>query len=165
MNKQTPAAERTCFALDVECAVGGPRASAAAVRQWWDLFRSEVATVRPGDAVIAGASHFAAQTFAFALAEYGFLWRIGSGKDGAENAIIDSLDLNLIARRYTRLVIVSGDHRWAEVARDAKGLGLKVRVVALQDTLSARLHREAPSSIIRLRPRPLAPLSTSRIAA
>lgn len=57
-------------------------------------------------------------------------WVVGAdGSNGADRALLEAIDPRRVARRYDELVIMSGDHAFADLAHHANGLGLQVHVV------------------------------------
>lgn len=71
----------------------------------------------------------------------------GKGKDGADMALIDTIDPRHAASRFSELCIVSGDHAFTELAHEARLAGLAVRVVAPHAGLSTELRLQANTSI------------------
>lgn len=69
------------------------------------------------------------------------------GADGADQALIDHLDVAHIAARYNELCIVSGDHAFADLAHEARWNGLTTRVVAPHLGLSAALRLQADVAV------------------
>lgn len=72
----------------------------------------------------------------------------GKGKDGADLALVATIDLDHAATRFSELCIVSGDHAFTELARYARRAGLAVRVVAPHAGLSTELRLQANMSIL-----------------
>ena len=70
-----------------------------------------------------------------------------TGANGADAALIDHLDAAHAAGRFTELCIVSGDHAFASLARDARHSGLLVRVVAPSFGLSTALRLQADVAV------------------
>lgn len=68
---------------------------------------------------------------------------VGHGKDGADRALLQRIDIAATARGCTDLVIASGDHCFAPVALEARTLGLRVTVVAWQRSLATCLSDAA----------------------
>lgn len=52
------------------------------------------------------------------------------GKDGADDAIVEFLDIEHIAKRYTHVFIGSGDHKIQPAAKKLIEAGVKVTIVA-----------------------------------
>lgn len=71
----------------------------------------------------------------------------GKGKDGADLALVESLDLEHAAARFDELCIVSGDHAFTMLAQQSRRAGLTVRVVAPHAGLSTALRLQANTSI------------------
>jgi hypothetical protein len=70
-------------------------------------------------------------------------YRLGSGPDGADMALLDVLRHEDVARRFTRVVIGSGDHVFAEEAARLAAQGVCVTVVSRRHSLSRRLAMAA----------------------
>ena len=71
----------------------------------------------------------------------------GHGKDGADIALIETLDLNHAAERFDELCIVSGDHAFAPIAHAARQRGLRIRVVAPRFGMSTALRVYADTAV------------------
>jgi hypothetical protein len=71
-----------------------------------------------------------------------------TGTNGADRALVEHLDAIHAAARFTELCIVSGDHEFAGLARDARLAGLVVRVVAPSHGLSTALRLQATASVL-----------------
>lgn len=71
----------------------------------------------------------------------------GKGKDGADLALVATIDLEHAAERFSELCIVSGDHAFTSIAQQARQAGLRVRVVAPHAGLSTALRLQANTSI------------------
>jgi len=72
----------------------------------------------------------------------------GRGKDGADRALVATIEPSHAALRFSELCIVSGDHAFTELAREARIAGLSVRVVAPHAGLSTALRLQANTSIL-----------------
>jgi hypothetical protein len=70
-------------------------------------------------------------------------YRIRSGPDGADLALLDVLRHENVARRFTHVAIGSGDHVFAEAAADLADQGVWVTVVSRHRSLSPRLAMAA----------------------
>jgi hypothetical protein len=66
-------------------------------------------------------------------------YRIQSGPDGADLALLDVLQHENVATRFTQVAIGSGDHLFAEEAAHLATQGVWVTVVSRRRSLSARL--------------------------
>lgn len=100
---------------------------------------------RPGDNIIVGCN----PQLVFLAADLfpGSQIVTGKGKDGADRALIDALDLDHAAERYDELCIVSGDHLFCNVAHPARQAGLSVRIVAPHAGLSTALRVFADTAV------------------
>jgi len=101
---------------------------------------------RPGDMVIVGCN----PQLAFLAQEYFPTAKIvtGKGKDGADRALVEAIDIQHAADRYSELCIVSGDHAFCEVAHAARQAGLRIRVVAPHAGLSVALRVYADTAVV-----------------
>lgn len=100
---------------------------------------------RPGDTVIVGCNPhlvFLAHDL-FPNSQI----VVGKGEDGADQALVDALDIERAGDRYSELCIVSGDHLFCEVAYPARKAGLLVRVVAPHAGLSTALRVYADTAV------------------
>ena len=66
-------------------------------------------------------------------------YRVRSGPDGADLALLDVLRHENIARRFTHVAIGSGDHLFAQQAAHLAAQGVWVTVVSRRRSLSPRL--------------------------
>jgi len=100
-------------------------------------FYGSVAGVQPEDLVTVGAD----QSRVFDIRSAFPAARVcsGRGADGADLALINSIDLDHIARRFDTIVIGSGDHRFLDVVYRARQRSLKVVVVSRRSSLSRAL--------------------------
>ena len=111
----------------------------------------EAIDLRDNDHVIAGASHpMTALEIKRRLGQQASV-KLRRGKDGAEIAILSSLDLRYATDRWAELVIASGDHAFVPVARAFRRRQRPTTVVARQLALSTELYR-ACRRHISLRP-------------
>ena len=109
---------------------------------------------------MVGASRRVGRKYRATLTGSNVKWVIGAdAPDGADRALLGAIDLYRVARDFDELVIVSGDHAFASLARRAKRFGLSVQVVTTehQDQRSM-LSRELAAAadvhtLVRLRPR------------
>lgn len=75
----------------------------------------------------------------------------GRGPDGAEHAILATLDPELLSERFAGLTVASGDWRFAGIAGEARRRGLWVRVVSRRDRL-ARVLGAAADEVVEFDP-------------
>lgn len=66
-----------------------------------------------------------------------------AGPDAADRVLTEWLNISLECIQSQELLIISGDHAFAEPARRAARMGVQVRVAALRGRLSAELYRAA----------------------
>jgi hypothetical protein len=66
-------------------------------------------------------------------------YRVRSGSDGADLALLDVVRHENVANRFTHVVIGSGDHLFAEAAAHLAAQGVWVTVVSRRNSLSRRL--------------------------
>jgi hypothetical protein len=74
-------------------------------------------------------------------------YRIRSGPDGADLALLDVLRHENVAKRFTHVAIGSGDHLFAEAAAHLAAQGVWVTVVSRRRSLSPWLAHAAPEVI------------------
>jgi len=100
---------------------------------------------RPGDQLIVGCN----PQLAFLARELFPAAQIvtGKGKDGADLALVATIDPQHAAHRFSELCIVSGDHAFTQLAHEARRAGLSVRVVAPHAGLSTTLRLQATTSV------------------
>lgn len=130
---------RCLYLVDIENAVGGPCPCNTDVLG----ARAAIAAAYPvqeGDLVVIGVAHNG-------LLEVGCSWTgvryvVRSGPDGAELALLDELNVAIVAR-FDELVIVSGDGKFADRVAELAALGLPTTVVAHAESLSNRLRLAA----------------------
>lgn len=134
---------RAVHLVDMENLAGGSSLTAERVATIWLAYHAYGTSVLAGDRVVIGTGPTAAPPTWYGLPQ-SCTRVLGHGKDGGENAIIASLDLDLIARRYGRLVIASGDNRFIAVAQRARELGMRVELVIGAGTPARRLLETCP---------------------
>ena len=140
----TRAAGRTCHIVDIENLVG--RLNPEQIYLYSDRSKvfSDVSDsyrrkwVHGSDLVYVGCD--AAIMFNTAMDWQHYSVRFGRGKDGADRALIEVIDLDAVARSCDVLQIASGDHVFAPLAMRARREGLFVRGVARAGQLSYALR-------------------------
>ncbi len=110
----------------------------------YQLYRA-VAGVGPSDLLTVAADR--SRVFEVRTAFPGAEVRFGTGPDGADRALLDAIDVQLLARRFDTLVIGSGDHLFWDLAYRARSAGLKVVVVSRPKGLSRLLASQADEVI------------------
>jgi hypothetical protein len=89
------------------------------------------------DQVVVASSHLT--LLSAALGWPHARYRIRSGPDGADLELLDILEYEKVAARFTRVIIGSGDGVFARAAASLAAAGVQVIVVSRRDSLSARL--------------------------
>lgn len=75
-----------------------------------------------------------------------------SGPNGADYALLGAEDHEVIAQRYSRVVIGSGDHGFALLAKFLVTQGVEVIVVAREGSLSRALEKSASRVVLLAQP-------------
>ncbi|AMM31535.1 hypothetical protein SA2016_0847 [Sinomonas atrocyanea] len=118
---------------DIENPTRGARASCRQVATFWDLIKKQAPGIAPHDHVVVGASRSVARRYRRVISGENVKWVVGAdAPDGADHALLAAIDLRRVARDFDELVIISGDHAFADLARRAKALGLTVHVVTAE---------------------------------
>lgn len=131
---------RLLHLVDVENFCGGSSADDVTVAGSLGEYRV-VAVCRAHDHVVVACGESLVLSVAAAMPEARIL--IGHGLDGADRALIDSVTVDDIARRFDGVIIGSGDHIFTELAEALGRAGVSVIVVAREESLSTRLARAA----------------------
>ena len=87
---------------------------------------------------------------------------VRSGRDGAETALLESIDLVHISTRFSRLIIASADRTFTEAADEAHRLGMTVWQVTGRGGLSRELSRVTDLRMRLRLPRPPAEVLAAR---
>ncbi|MDQ0733496.1 hypothetical protein QFZ57_004355 [Arthrobacter sp. B1I2] len=141
----------TCHLIDIENEMGGGYWTAGDVELWWQIYRQQAVGITLGDLVIVGVAERAARKVRNGMRGENVKWRIGSdGPDGADLALLNAVNVSRISRRYSRLVVASGDHIFAPLAQEARVLGMSVQVVLGKGRVSRDL-KEAATIQTRIR--------------
>lgn len=131
--------QRRIVLVDIENVVGGSAAVHDHVA-WARETVERLVSLRPGDHVVVGCGPGG-------LLDLGCTWThvryvVRSGLDGADLALLDVLGEN-IPRRFTEVVLVSGDGIFADAVAVFAAQGIHTTVVAHRDGLSRRLELAA----------------------
>ena len=142
--RQTGDANRKIVIIDLENMMFGDHASSSRPDRSQEILDLAEAR-RPTDMVIVGCN----PRLAFSAKSLFPNSQIvtGHGKDGADRALIDTLDLNHAADRFDELCIVSGDHAFAPIAHAARQQGLRIRIVAPRFGMSTALRVYADTAV------------------
>ncbi|MBP2264714.1 hypothetical protein J3A64_000178 [Pseudarthrobacter sp. PvP004] len=130
---------RTLHAIDLENELGGVDASPQEISDFFHVWSLHTSTVTPGDRVIVAMSHRLAKRAWFVLPRQGIQRVVGSGQDGADNALLHAIDITHDSRRFSRLVIGSGDGIFTDLALKAARSGMQVEQVVGRGRPSRRL--------------------------
>lgn len=131
--------KRRYFLIDIENPTRGAKATCEEVSAFWDILKRQAPGVATHDHVVVGASRGVARRYRPAIHGDNVKWVIGANSaDAADRALLAAIDLRRVARQYDELVIVSGDHIFADLARRAKQAGLSVQVVTAEHGLQLR---------------------------
>lgn len=153
--------KRRYFLIDIENPTRGAKATCEEVAAFWDILKGQAPGIAPHDHVVVGAGRRVVQRYRNSITGANVRWVTGANApDGADRALLGAIDLYRVARHYDELVIVSGDHAFADLARRAKTFGLSVQVVKAESPqgrpmLSRELAAAADvHTLVRLKVRP-----------
>ena len=127
---------RRLHLVDIENLAGAALPSLSQVRETLGLYTGCLAFGAMDQAEVA-SSHLAWLNAALGWPHAHY--RIRSGPDGADLALLDVLRHENVATRFTHVVIGSGDHLFAEQAAHLAARGVWVTVVSRRRSLSHRL--------------------------
>jgi hypothetical protein len=127
---------RRLHLVDIENLAGNSLPSLSQVRQALHLY-ADCLAFGAMDQVEVASSHLTLLNAALGWPHARY--RVRSGPDGADLALLDVLRHENVARRFTHVAIGSGDHLFAEQAAHLAAQGVWVTVVTRQRSLSSRL--------------------------
>lgn len=128
-----PSRKRRYVLFDVENPTCGAKATGEELSELWAILKRQAPGIASHDHVVAGASRSVARKYRNVISGHNVKWVVGAdAPDGADRALLAAIDLRRVARRYDELVIISGDHAFAELAHRARTFGLTVQVVTAQ---------------------------------
>lgn len=130
---------RTLHLVDIENLTGTPTPTGDAVRSWRQEYTSRF--VASGDFVVVASNHLAFATVGFAWTGARHLVR--SGPDGADLALLDVIADERVEKRFSSVVIASGDGIFTEAAAWLASHGVQVKVVTRPGSLARRLQLAA----------------------
>jgi hypothetical protein len=142
--------ERGLHLIDIENLAGGSKPSFDQIRDVQSIYAGRL-TAGALDQVVVASSHLTLLTAALGWPHARY--RVRSGRDGADLELLDILENEKVAARFTRVIIGSGDGAFARAAARLAAAGVRVIVVSRQDSLSARLAIAA-SEVIYLETAP-----------
>lgn len=126
--------------VDIENLVGDPMAGPDAVLEGFEAF-CKAAELGTFDHVVVACNPRMAGSCAWRLASCRVL--PATGPDGADERLVSYVGVDMVIHRYHRLVIGSGDHIFADFAREVRNAGGLVWVVSRPESLSSSLARVA----------------------
>jgi hypothetical protein len=127
---------RRLHLVDIENLAGDPLPSLSQVRQALGLYTGCLA-FGAMDQVEVASSHLTLLNAALGWPHARY--RVRSGPDGADLALLDVLRHENVATRFTHVAIGSGDHLFAEEAARLAARGVWVTAVTRRRSLSPRL--------------------------
>ena len=127
---------RRLHLIDIENLVGDPLPSLSQVREAQGRY-ADCLAFGAMDQVEVASSHLTLVNAALGWPHARY--RIRSGLDGADQALLDVLRHENVARRFTHVAIGSGDHLFAEEAAHLAAQGVWVTVVSRRRGLSPQL--------------------------
>lgn len=153
--------DRALHLIDLEnlCGAGSTTAEDAArvLAAYVDAVK-----IGPADSIHIGVAHHMATAVMPVLCVFPGRLHVRSGRDGAETALLDSIDLTHISTRFSRLIIASADRTFTEAANEARRLGMTVWQVTGRGGLSHELSRVADRRMRLRLPRPPAEVLAAR---
>lgn len=135
LNKNQSKADRTLVVVDLENLCGG---SGRVAGFYLEARRAieEVVGSRAVNYVIASGPRARGDTPSLPFFWPEARWLVGRGIDGADIALVDVLIEEPFAKSSQRVVVVSGDHRFAEVLHYLASIGVSTTVISTASALS-----------------------------
>ena len=139
--------DRTLHVVDIENLAGAAVPTLTRVAEVQGQYLSCL-RLRADDQVVLAANHLA-------LLNAGLGWpharyRVRSGRDGADLALLDVLEHENVAARFTHVVIGSGDGRFVRAAVSLAARGVHVTVVSRWGSLAGELATAADGNVVYL---------------
>jgi hypothetical protein len=132
--RQFPA--RRLHLVDIENLVGDSLPSLSQVREALGLY-TDCLAIGAMDQVEVASSHLTLLNAALGWPHAHY--RVRSGPDGADLALLEVLQHENVAKRFTHVAVGSGDHLFAEDVARLGAEGVWVTVVSWRSSLSRRL--------------------------
>lgn len=114
---------------DVENWNGDPNADPLQVARQFTLTKDALGLTRD-DYVVLGMSHFTADRCSFVFPTNQVALVVRSGPNGADTALIEAADLAALSKHFKTLMVISNDHLFAELAKQANALGMTTWIVS-----------------------------------
>lgn len=130
--------------VDIENQTLGAVFSCEELADLWNRMAVDELQLNSRDHIVIGSSWAVGRMYRPTIQGPNIKWVVGANRpDGADRALLAAINLHAVARNYDELVIVSGDHAFAGLARRAKKLGLRVHVVTTRrPDVGSMLSRE-----------------------
>ena len=139
MTTSSITSRRSLHLVDLENLVGDPRAEARPALDMFDAYL-DAAWWQPGDHVVLATNPWLMAKIVFDLPIAVNLHAV-HGRDGADTMLLAEAPPELVANRYGRLVVGSGDGIFLTRAQTACDRGVTVEIVASAGGCSSKLHR------------------------
>lgn len=140
--------------LDIENPTRGARASREEVQNLWSILSDEAPGLDADDHIVVGAAVNVARKYRPVLQASNIKWVVGANApDGADCALLSAVNLHQVSKRFDELVIISGDHAFAPLARRAKQHGLRVHVVTAENIWGRSMLSRELSAVADIRTR------------
>lgn len=115
--------------LDVENLTRGARRTRVELAALWERTTAAL-DLTAHDSILIGASRSVTHRYDGVIRGRNVTWVVGANApDGADRALLAVCNLHRIATAADELVIVSGDHAFADLARRAQARGMRTHVV------------------------------------
>lgn len=144
--------------FDVENPTLGAKSTQAELGELWRMISGDALGITERDHVVVGAARSVVRRYRSVIQGPNVKWVVGAdAPEAADSALLAAIDLRRVARDFDEVVIISGDHAFAPLARQAKALGLQVQVVTAdhpdrRSMLSSELAATADACILVPRP-------------
>jgi hypothetical protein len=140
--------KRRYFLVDIENLTRGAKATHQEVAALWEVITQQAPGIAPHDHVVIGAARSVVRKYRTTITGPNVKWVTGANApDGADYALLAAIDLYRVAQDFDEVVIASGDHAFADLARRAQKFGLTVHVVTAESLgLRPSLARELATS-------------------
>jgi hypothetical protein len=143
-------APRSIHLIDADNLLGDPATTdRTLISRTFEAYRA-AARVTGGDHVVVATGRNGLHVLEVELAWPGVRHRRRSGPDGADLELLDEVDWLLVARRFDRVVIGSGDGVFASAVQRCVAAGIAVEVLSRPEALSQHLARAAGGHIVLL---------------
>lgn len=126
---------RAIHLIDIENLAGDPFVAAPEALTRLEQYR-QIAQHGEGDLTVVAANRYLLDDIVFDM-PFTALFRRATGRDGADLALLGEAPADWVCRRFSRLVIGSGDHLFTDLADVALASGLSVTVVGRRASVAA----------------------------